>query len=244
MVERQQREFDNRNSPLVLLWSGGKDALLALLALEAAGNAPRALVTTVAGPGEEVTMHGVGLPLVRAQAQALGLPLVVMRQPKGAPNEEYERLLGETLAPLREEGVEQVAAGDLFLEDLRAYREDLLRRLGFDPLFPLWQRDTGRLARRFVEEGHRAVVCSVDTTQLDAAFAGRFYDRAFLDDLPAEVDPCGERGAFHTFVCGGPRFREPVPVERRSVHRSERTPERTSSLRSGRMARAQLRLKA
>ncbi|PSQ81737.1 MAG: hypothetical protein BRD46_01285, partial [Bacteroidetes bacterium QS_8_68_15] len=194
------------------------------------GNAPRALVTTVAGPGEEVTMHGVGLPLIRAQARALGLPLVVMRQPEArVPNETYERLLGETLAPLREEGVEQVAAGDLFLDDLRAYRAELLRRLGFAPRFPLWERDTARLARRFVEEGHRAVVCSVDTTQLDAAFAGRSYDRAFLDDLPATVDPCGERGAFHTFACGGPRFRKAVPVTVEGVHRGER------------MAQAQLR---
>ena len=225
-----QTSLATPRSATALLWSGGKDALLALLALEAAGDAPRVLVTTVAGSQEEVTMHGVGLPLIRAQARALGLPLVVMRQPEArVPNETYERLLGETLAPLREEGVEQVAAGDLFLEDLRAYREDLLRRLGFAPRFPLWERDTARLARRFVEEGHRAVVCSVDTTQLDAAFAGRSYDRAFLDDLPATVDPCGERGAFHTFACGGPRFREAVPVTVEEVHRGER------------MAQAQLR---
>lgn len=225
-----QSKIQKRKSKIALLWSGGKDALLALLALEESGRAPRTLVTTVAGPDEKVTAHGVGLPLVRAQAQALELPLVVMRQPEGAPNEEYERLLGETLAPLQAEGVERVAAGDLFLEDLRTYRENLLRRLGFEPLFPLWGKNSETLARWFVEEGHRAVVCSVDRQQLGASFAGRAYDAAFLADLPDEVDPCGEHGAFHTFACGGPRFREAVPVAVEDVE-SE-----------GRMARAALRL--
>ena len=206
------KDQSEKKTKTALLWSGGKDALLALLALEAAGHRPQALVTTVAGPEERVTMHGVRLPLIRVQARALGLSLAVMRQPVGAPNEEYERLLGETLAPVQEAGVERVAAGDLFLEDLRAYREKLLRRLGVEPLFPLWQKDSEALARQFVENGHRAVVCSVDTTQLDAAFAGRDFDAAFLDDLPPSVDSCGERGAFHTFVYGGPQFREPVPV--------------------------------
>jgi uncharacterized protein (TIGR00290 family) len=213
-----------------LLWSGGKDALLALLALEEAGPAPRALVTTVAGPDEEVTAHGVALPLVRAQAEALGRPLVVMRQPEGAPNEVYEQLLDETLAPLRAEGVERVAAGDLFLDDVRAYRADLIRRLGFEPVFPLWGSDSATLARRFVEGGHRAVVCSVDPEPLGASFAGRAYDDAFLADLPAGVDPCGERGAFHTFAYGGPRFREAVPVAVSGVRAT------------GRMMQATLRL--
>lgn len=216
-----------------LLWSGGKDALLALLALEAGGRTPAVLVTTVAGPEEEVTMHGVPLPLIRAQARALERPLVVMRQPAGAPNETYERLLGETLAPLREEGLRYVAAGDLFLEDLRAYRADLLRRLGFDPLFPLWQREPSVLARQFIEGGYRAVVCSVDTTQLGAAFAGRRYDAAFLEDLPADVDPCGERGAFHTFVTGGPRFGEELPVAVEAIRRRGRMAQAALQLRAG-----------
>lgn len=225
-----------------LLWSGGKDALLALLALEEAGHTARAhpkstssrvvraLVTTVAGPAEQVTMHGVGVPLIQAQARALRLPLVVMRQPAGAPNEEYERLLGEALAPLQAAGVSCVAAGDLFLEDVRAYREALLRRLGVAPLFPLWQQDPAALARRFIGGGYRAVVASADTQQLGAAFAGRPYNAAFLRDLPAGVDACGERGAFHTFVTGGPRFEEPVPVQVGAVSQS------------GRMAQAALRL--
>jgi uncharacterized protein (TIGR00290 family) len=223
-------ETRNPQSTAALLWSGGKDAFLTLLALEAKGRSPQALVTTVAGPSERVTMHGVGLPLVRAQARALGLPLAVMRQLEGAPNDVYEGLLEETLAPLRAKGVERVAAGDLFLEDVRAYREALLRRLGFTPLFPLWQKDPAALARQFVEGGHRAVVCSVDTTQLDAGFAGRRYDASLLADLPSVVDPCGERGAFHTFVYDGPRFRAAVPV---AVGPTQA---------EGRMARAALRL--
>ena len=226
-----QSEIQNPKSKIALLWSGGKDALLALLALEETGHAPRVLVTTVAGPDEEVTMHGVGLPLIRAQARALGLPLVVMRQPEGASNEKYERLLAETIAPLRAEGVERVAAGDLFLEDVRAYRADLLRRLGFEPVFPLWGKDSETLARRFVGSGHRAVVCSVDTEQLGASFAGRVYDAVFLADLPAGVDPCGERGAFHTFACGGPRFEEAVLIAVGGLQTG------------GRMARAALRLR-
>lgn len=208
-----QPETHNSKPETALLWSGGKDALLALLALEGAGRPVAALVTTVAGPRAEVTMHGVARPLIEAQARALRLPLAVMRQPEGAPNEEYERLLGETLAPLKADGVRAVAAGDLFLEDVKSYREKLLRRLGVEPLFPLWGKDPAALARRFVEEGYRAVIASVDTTQLGARFAGRPYDAALLADLPDDVDPCGERGAFHTFVTGGPRFHTNVPVE-------------------------------
>ena len=223
---------DDTKGQTALLWSGGKDALLAFRALEAAGDVVAALVTTVAGPEEQVTMHGVGLPLIRAQARALEVPLVVMRQPTRVPNEEYERLLGETLAPLKARGFTRVAAGDLYLEDVQAYRKALLQRLGVTPHFPLWKQDTDALARSFIGAGYRAVVCSVDTTQLDAAFAGRPYDAAFLADLPEDVDLCGERGAFHTFVTGGPRFRREVPVRVGPVHQGERMVQATVQLSS------------
>ena len=198
---------------LVLLWSGGKDATLALDVLHS--QSPRrigALLTTVVEDTERVTMHGTPLRLIERQADALDLPLHVMRVPERPPNDVYEARLGATLTPLLEEGFSTVVVGDLFLEDVRAYRERVLKALGATALFPLWQRETAWLARRFLERGYQAVVTAVDTTQLDASFAGRPYDEAFLDDLPDDVDPCGEHGAFHTFVTDGPPFRRSVPV--------------------------------
>jgi uncharacterized protein (TIGR00290 family) len=197
----------------VLLWSGGKDAALALDVLHS--QSPRrieALLTTVVEGEDRVTMHGTPLSLVRQQAGALGLPLHVMRVPAMPPNDVYEARLDASLTPLLDGGFGTVVAGDLFLDDVRAYREQAIKSLGATALFPLWQRDTTWLARRFLERGYRAVVTAVDTTQLDPSFAGRVYDEAFLDDLPDDVDPCGEHGAFHTFVTDGPPFRQPVPV--------------------------------
>lgn len=197
----------------VLMWSGGKDAMLALDVLHS--QSPRrigALLTTVVEEIETVTVHGTPLALVEQQADALGLPLHVMRVPPNASNAIYEERLERALGPMLAEGYHTVVAGDLFLEDVKAYRENVLRSVGARPLFPLWKRDTAWLAHRFLSRGYRAVVTSVDTTQLDAAFAGRSFDEAFLDDLPDAVDPCGEHGAFHTFVWRGPSFRRSVPV--------------------------------
>jgi len=197
----------------VLLWSGGKDAMLALDVLHS--QSPRrieALLTTVVEDEERVTMHGTPLGLVQRQADALDLSLHVMRVPPRPPNEVYEARLGAALTPLLDAGFSTVVAGDLFLEDVRAYREEVIEALGATALFPLWQRDTAWLARRFLERDYRAVVTSIDTTRLDASFAGRTYDEAFLDDLPDEVDPCGEHGAFHTFVTDGPPLRDEIPV--------------------------------
>lgn len=203
----------SRPADTVLMWSGGKDAALALGALrQDAAHAVQALLTTVLDETETVTMHGVPLALIRAQAEALALPLHVMRIPPAASNTTYEAQLERALGPLLAQGITVVAAGDLLLDDVRAYREALLRRIGAAAHFPLWGRDTTSLAHHVLDAGVRAVVASVDTTQLDAAFAGRPYDAAFLDDLPAAVDPCGEDGAFHTFVTDGPGFAQPVPV--------------------------------
>ncbi|MEF8816564.1 MAG: hypothetical protein V5A58_07230 [Salinibacter sp.] len=211
--------FDSMAPPrsqdgLVLLWSGGKDAMLAHDVIHS--QSPRrieALLTTVTEEEDRVTMHGTPRVLIEQQADALGLPLHVMRVPPQPPNEVYEARLEAVLGPLLETGNSTVVAGDLFLDDVRAYREQLLRSLGARPLFPLWRRDTEWLAQRFLERGYRATVTAVDTTQLDASFLGRPYDEAFLEDLPDAVDPCGERGAFHTFVSDGPPFARPVPVE-------------------------------
>jgi uncharacterized protein (TIGR00290 family) len=199
---------------LVLMWSGGKDAMLTLDVLHS--QSPRrvdALLTTVVEKVDTVTMHGTPLALIERQAAALDLPLHVMRVPPNASNATYEERLERALGPLLADGVGTVAAGDLFLEDVKAYRERVLNTVGVKPLFPLWKRDTTWLAHRFVERGYRAIVTSVDQTQLDAAFVGRTYDESFLDDLPDGVDPCGEHGAFHTFVVDGPPFQSPVAVE-------------------------------
>lgn len=198
----------------LMMWSGGKDAMLALDVLHS--QSPRrvgALLTTVVEEVETVTMHGTPLSLIERQAEALGIPLHVMRVPPNAANSTYEERLERALGPLLSEGYHTVVAGDLFLEDVRAYREEVLRVVGAKPLFPLWKRDTTWLAHRFVGRGYRAVVTSVDTTQLAPDFVGRHYDESFLADLPASVDPCGENGEFHTFVLNGPPFSREVPVE-------------------------------
>lgn len=200
-------------TPVVLMWSGGKDATLALEALHADDDyAVEALVTTVVEKADTVTMHGVPLDLIRAQAEALSLPLYVMRVPPAPSNATYEAKLERTIAPLLARGLTTVAAGDLLLDDVRAYRQQVLRRIGAEALFPIWDGDTKTLARHFIDVGFRAVVSSVDTAQLDSAFAGRCYDPAFIADLPRGADPCGENGEFHTFVSDGPLFTQPVPI--------------------------------
>lgn len=198
---------------LILLWSGGKDAMLTLDVLHS--QSPRrvgALLTTIREDDETVTMHGTPLALIEQHAQSLGLPLHVMRIPPEASNDTYEAALEDALKPLLDEGYSTVAAGDLFLEDVKDYRESVLQAAGVTPLFPLWKRDPDWLARHFLRRGYRAIVVSVDTLQLDSSFAGRPYDESFLADLPDDVDPCGEHGAFHTVVVDGPPFQTPLDV--------------------------------
>jgi uncharacterized protein (TIGR00290 family) len=205
---------DDPATPVVFLWSGGKDAALGLDAL--AGDdryGVAALVVTVVEGAETVTMHGTPLPLIRAQAAALGVPLTVMHVPPEATNATYQSRLERALAPHRAEGIDTVAVADIFLEDIRAYREDVFATLGVEGVFPIWGEDTGALARRFWDRGFEAVVASVDTTQVDASLAGRPYDEAFVDALPDGADPCGENGEFHTFVTASPLFDTDVPVE-------------------------------
>ena len=204
---------------LVRMWSGGKDAMMTLDVLHS--QSPRrvdALLTTVVEEVDTVTMHGTPLALIERQAAALDIPLHVMRVPPNASNATYEERLERALGPLLAEGVGTVAAGDLFLEDVKAYRERVLNTVGVRPLFLLWKRDTPWLARHFLERGYRAIVTSVDQTQLDGDVVGRMYDESFLADLPDGVDPCGEHGAFHTFVVDGPPFQDPVPVTAGAPH--------------------------
>ncbi len=198
---------------LALSWSGGKDSALALWALRCEGVWPRALITTVTEGYERISMHGVRRELLAAQADVLGVPLVEVPIPPGCVNEVYEQRMTDAFASAPLSMVQTVAFGDLFLEDVRAYREERLSAAGRRGLFPLWQQDTDLLARQFIAAGFRAVLVCVDPRHLPASFAGRTYNEQLLADLPAGVDPCGENGEFHTFVHAGPIFAEPIPCE-------------------------------
>jgi uncharacterized protein (TIGR00290 family) len=195
---------------VVLAWSGGKDSARALHELRRAGVEVACLLTTVTQGYGRVSIHGVRRELLGAQAAALDCPVVEVPIPQACSNAAYEAAMAAALQRLKAEGVRTVAFGDIFLEDLRAYRDAFLARLGLEGAYPLWGRPTPELAREFVGLGFRAVLACVDSQQLDAAFAGRSFDAALLADLPPGVDPCGERGEFHTFVHDGPGFRVPV----------------------------------
>jgi uncharacterized protein (TIGR00290 family) len=206
------RPVDTRE-PVVLAWSGGKDSVLALDALRADTSVRVVgLITTVTAGYERISMHGVRRTLLTAQAAAVGVPLIEARIPIRASNDAYETAFAEALAPARARGVMRVAFGDLFLADIRAYRERQLAALGMQPMFPLWLRDTRALAREFIARGFEAVLVCVDPAKIDPSFAGHLFDAALLHDLPSDADPCGENGEFHTFVFNGPGFAEPVPV--------------------------------
>jgi uncharacterized protein (TIGR00290 family) len=189
------------------LWSGGKDSALALYeVLNSRNYDVVALLTTVAKDHDRISIHDVRRVLLERQAKALRIPLEEVFILKGASNAEYETVLLEALKRHRGNGVSSVVFGDLFLEDIRKYREHLLEKAEMNGVFPLWKKDTARLARTFVSLGFKAVVTSVDLRVLGKDFAGREYDEKFLLDLPASVDPCGENGEFHTFVYDGPIF--------------------------------------
>jgi uncharacterized protein (TIGR00290 family) len=196
-----------------LSWSGGKDSALTLWTLREQGVEPAALITTVTDQYDRISMHGVRRELLARQATAAGIPLVEVRIPPACVNDVYEQRMAEAFASPPLSDVEAVAFGDLFLEDVRAYREQRLTANDRRGLFPLWGRDTADLAREFIAAGFQARIVCLDPRVLDASFAGRAYDERLLAELPANVDPCGENGEFHTFVHAGPIFSEPVPSE-------------------------------
>jgi uncharacterized protein (TIGR00290 family) len=199
---------------LALSWSGGKDSALALRALrDTAGSVPSALISTVTADFDRISMHGVRRELIARQADEAGLALVEVEIPASCPNDVYEQRIGHALAesPLRE--ADTIAFGDLFLADIREYRQERLARVGKHAAFPLWGRDTRELAEEFIDAGFEAILVCVDPRQLDASFAGRRFDRRLLADLPDGVDPCGENGEFHTFVHAGPIFSSPIGCE-------------------------------
>jgi len=197
----------------LLSWSSGKDSAWSLHVLRQRQDVEVvALLTTVNEAYDRVAMHAVRRELLQAQADAAGLPLWPLPIPNPCTNEQYEERMQDMVRRAVAEGVRAIAFGDLFLEDIRAYREKNLAGTGLEPLFPLWQEPTDRLARTMLAAGVRAHVTCVDPRQISRAFAGRVWDERLLDELPASADPCGERGEFHTFVSAGPMFRSPVPV--------------------------------
>jgi uncharacterized protein (TIGR00290 family) len=219
-----------------LLWSGGKDSALALYHARHGQSDPRVvkLVTCISQAYDRVSMHGVRRRLVEEQADALGLPVdfVVIppaddpacpmaHQAPGTsfpPNDTYTRAMLAALARLRAEGVEVVVFGDIFLEDLRAFREQLLAHAGLEGCYPLWGRDSGELYDEFTALGFRAVTVCVDTGRLSEGYCGQLLDAAFRDSLPAGVDPCGERGEYHSFAFDGPHFSRPVAFRLGEAH--------------------------
>ena len=196
---------------VLLSWSGGKDSAMSLYELKQNGRYDvQALLTTLTEAYDRISMHGVRRELLERQAESVGLPLQKISIPKNASNEVYETQMEQALRAQQRNGVQQVAFGDIFLEDLRAYREKNLARLGMKGLFPIWKRNTAELALEFLGLGFRAIVVCVDPKALEESFVGKMMDEEFLARLPASVDPCGENGEFHSFVFAGPIFPEEI----------------------------------
>ena len=203
-------------SPALLSWSGGKDAAWALHVLRQRGDIDVVgLLTTLTEGFERISMQGIRRDVLHAQARAAGLPVIEAWIPQAAGNDSYVASFTAALAQarMRWPGLAHIAFGDLFLPDIRAWRESLCTSQGWPPLFPLFGNDTAQLAREMIDGGLRAHLCCVDTTQLDAEFAGRAFDAQLLDALPADVDPCGEHGEFHTCVHAGPRCAAAIASE-------------------------------
>ena len=196
----------------LLSWSSGKDSAWALHALRRADVPVVGLLTTINQAFDRVAMHAVRRSLLDAQARSIGIPLWPVPLPWPCSNEDYERIMADVCRQAKAEGIECVAFGDLFLPDVRAYRERQLAGTGLAPLFPLWGLPTDALAREMLAGGLKTRITCVDPKVLSPAFAGREFDQALLADLPAGVDPCGEKGEFHTFAYGGPMFQEPIPI--------------------------------
>jgi uncharacterized protein (TIGR00290 family) len=198
---------------VLFCWSGGKDSAMALHALQLTPEYHvRALLSTVTEEYDRISMHGVRRVLLERQAESIGLPLHAVLIPPQCINPMYEARMKEALIEHLARGVQRVAFGDIFLEDLRVYREKNLAQMGMQAIFPIWKRDTRELARDFVRRGFQAIAVCVDPRVLDPSFAGRLLDETFFADLPQGVDPCGENGEFHTFVFDGPIFQKPIHI--------------------------------
>jgi uncharacterized protein (TIGR00290 family) len=202
----------------LLSWSGGKDCAWALERLRGASVRIEALLTTINEQADRVAMHGVRRELIEEQAQSIGIPLWTALLPWPCPNGRYEQVMAEVCRRAVNDGIEAVVFGDLFLEDIRAYRERMLAGTNLEPLFPLWGEPTQTLAREMIAGGLHARLACIDRKKLDASFAGREFDARLLEALPPDVDPCGENGEFHSFVYDGPMFQRPISVEPGALH--------------------------
>ncbi len=199
---------------ILISWSGGKDSSLALYEIQKSRDYEvAALITTITSDYDRVSMHGLRTVLLDEQAEYLNIPLEKVFISKNASNDEYESRLKEVLLKYKQLGIRDVVFGDLFLEEIKKYREDLLGKIEMECVFPIWKRDTVKLAKRFIELGFKAITVCVDSNVLGKEFAGREFDEHFLDDLPKAIDPCGENGEFHTFTYDGPVFNTPISHE-------------------------------
>jgi uncharacterized protein (TIGR00290 family) len=204
--------MDRQKEKLIFNWSGGKDSAMALYSLLQEGTYDvMCLLTTLSEPYDRISMHGVRSELLELQAAHTGIPLKKLMLPLMPDMQIYEDSMRSTLEELITQGARAAAFGDIFLEDLRQYREEKLGQLGLKAVFPLWKRPTEELIREFIDAGFKTIVSCVDASKLDRSFAGRIIDHRFVDELPEGVDPCGENGEFHTFVFDGPLFQKPVP---------------------------------
>lgn len=195
-------------------WSGGKDSAFCLYKVISEKNIRiESLLTTLSKDHQRISMHGVREELLDAQVQSIGIPVKKIWLTESADLLQYENQMEVALTGFKECGITHSVFGDLFLEDLKKYREEQLARLGFKAMFPLWNYNTRQLAKDFIDSGFKSIVVCVDEKKLDRSFAGRFFDESFISDLPADVDPCGENGEFHTFVLDGPVFKHPVAIQ-------------------------------
>jgi uncharacterized protein (TIGR00290 family) len=198
---------------VIFNWSGGKDSALCLYKLLQANQYDiMCLLTSINKQYQRISMHGVRVDLLEKQAEMIGLPLQKMEVPEMPTMEVYDDMMRNTLGTLKASGATSSVFGDIFLEDLRKYREDRLAELGMKGIFPLWKKSTKELIHEFLDLGFKTVIVCVNEKYLDKSYAGRVIDRDFINDLPKDVDPCGENGEFHTFVFDGPIFREPIPI--------------------------------
>lgn len=199
-------------------WSGGKDSALALYhTLKNPDHEVKYLMTSLNSEADRISMHGVRRSMLEAQVRAIGLPLSILSLPGEISMDDYDKLMRKQMAGFIDQGITHSVFGDIFLEDLKKYREQRLAEVGLKGHFPLWKRDTRELIKEFLSLGFKTMVVSVDGSKLDQSFAGRELDQSFLDDLPSDVDPCGENGEFHTFVFEGPIFDKPVPFTKGEV---------------------------
>jgi uncharacterized protein (TIGR00290 family) len=203
---------------VILTWSGGKDSALALHDIQNNNEYQVVgLLTTITEDYDRVSMHGIRRVLLEKQAHSLGLPLDEVFIPKKVSNEEYEKKMQYILEKYQKDGVKLVAFGDIFLEDVRKYREENLAKVGMKGFFPLWKKDTEELASSFIDLGFSALITCVDSQFLDGKFVGRPFDKQFLSDLPSSVDSCGENGEFHSFVYDGPIFKKEISYKKGEI---------------------------